>query len=172
MVRRSLAAWLLPLSGALAATWACKQTVPEPAYVAQPTSALVEVPYPPPPGRVELIPARPKGDMVWIDGEWTWAGRRWWWRRGRWVEAPPDASYSPWAFVTGGDGTMYIAAGAWRNVRGEAVTDPETPAEASPAHASVVDTEGQVEPTGVTRSAIERTDGKARLDAGAPEAGL
>src|SRR5262249_19876160 len=89
--------------------------LPRPPYVQQPTSALVEAPYPPPPARVEVVPDSPRDEAVWVDGEWTWHGRRWAWRRGRWVVTPSGGAFSPWTTVRNGDGTLYFAEGTWRD---------------------------------------------------------
>jgi hypothetical protein len=98
--------------------------LPRPPYVGHPTSALVEVPYPPPPSRVEFVPPQPQDGAVWIDGEWTWRGRRWAWRSGRWVTVPAGATFSPWTSVRNGDGTLYFAPGTWRNAKGEDMRAP------------------------------------------------
>lgn len=124
---------LLALALVTLGFWGCGlKQLPHPHWVSQPTSALVEVPYPPPPARVEYIPKQPADAALWIDGEWGWNGRRWAWRVGRWVLAPVDplmpfhlpASYSPWVSVRSGDGTLYIAAGMWRDIRGGEITEP------------------------------------------------
>ena len=106
--------------------------LPHPRWVRQPTSALVEVPYPPPPARVEFVPKQPSSSAVWVDGEWTWNGRRWGWRVGRWLVPPPDpatplrlpAAFSPWVSVRSFDGTLYVAEGTWRDSRGIDVPEP------------------------------------------------
>ena len=107
--------------------------LPRPRWVSQPTSALVEVPYPPPAARVEFVPKQPSDRAVWIDGEWTWNGRRWGWRAGRWVIPPTDprttplhlaAAFSPWVTVRSGDGTLYVAEGTWRDIRGIDMPEP------------------------------------------------
>jgi hypothetical protein len=50
--------------------------------------------------------------------------RRYAWKTGRWVVPPAGASYSPWAATRGRDGTLYVAAGAWRDDRGREVDEP------------------------------------------------
>ena len=74
------------------------------------------VPFPPPPGRVEIVP--PPADMkkpVWIDGEWLWAGRRWVWQDGRWQETPSEDSYfAPPATVRLSDGNLAHFKGTWK----------------------------------------------------------
>lgn len=111
---------------------------PHPPYVRQSTSALVEVPYPPPPGRVEFIPPKPTAlpanfdggeeadpsAAVWIDGGWQWSGERYTWHRGRWVLVPAGVSYSPWTTVRRADGTLFFAPAVWRDARGGVVDEP------------------------------------------------
>jgi hypothetical protein len=136
--------------------------LPHPPYAGQPTSALAEAPFPPPPARVEEIPPRPVDDAVWIDGEWQWRGRRWSWNPGRWVVAPAGSVYSPWTSVRGADGAFYYAPGAWRNAKGEPIANPPALALARASSGVVFDAEGEVEKTGRTVDADRmraRTDG-------------
>jgi hypothetical protein len=80
----------------------CSSGLRHPPYAPQPPSALLEVTLPPPPGRVESVPAAPTRDAVWVDGEWRW-------RRHKWGVATrlldggtsKDAKFSPWVFVRG-----------------------------------------------------------------------
>lgn len=56
----------------------------------QGTQVIMNQPGPPPPGRVEAIPARP-GPMnmwTWVPGRWEWQGY-WVWRDGCWVTRTP-----------------------------------------------------------------------------------
>jgi hypothetical protein len=133
---------------ALVLVFACHGELPHPAYVQQPTSALVEVRFPPPPPRVETIPPQPDNRAVWIDGEWAWRGHRWAWRVGRWVIPPEGARFSPWTFVRNESGTLYFASGAWRNARGEDVVEPKALASGGASGGAVVDPEGYPERTG------------------------
>ena len=75
----------------------------------------VVVPYPPPPARVEIIPAPPARltDPVWIDGEWEWHARRWVWNGGHWEAARPNAYRAPPTTVALSDGTLAYFPGAW-----------------------------------------------------------
>jgi hypothetical protein len=98
--------------------------LPGPSYVGQPQEALVQVPYPPPPARVEFVPEQPNGDAVWIDGEWVWQGRRYAWKPGRWVKPPANAAFAPWATVRDTMGSLYIAEGTWRDHGGNEVAAP------------------------------------------------
>src|SRR5450432_2948884 len=88
---------------------------PHPPWVRQPTSALMEIPFPPPPARAEYMPKSPVSNAVWIDGEWRWKGRRWAWESGRWVVTPPGAGFAPWVTVRNGDRLLFLASGTWRD---------------------------------------------------------
>lgn len=102
-------------------------SLPEPELASAPPlkfGEAMEVPYPPPPARVEFIPERPRSGAVWIDGEWTWTGRRWAWTYGRWVMPPPSATYARWRTARTNDGTLLFASGAWYDENGGEVTEP------------------------------------------------
>lgn len=109
-------------AGALLACGAAR--LPAPSYVGHSTEALQAVDYPPPPARVEYVPAAPKDGAVWIDGEWTWQGQRWAWKRGRWVVPPANAAYSPWTSARDTVGTLYVAEGKWRDKELRELPDP------------------------------------------------
>ncbi len=98
---------LVPLVALLAEACGAPR-MPTPKLAAHPTSALHEVPYPPPPARVESIPERPNDASVWVDGEWVWQGGRWSWRRGRWVVPAPDTAFAPWTHVRDARGILYV----------------------------------------------------------------
>jgi hypothetical protein len=134
---------------ALAST-SCAPVVHHPPYAAQPTAALVEVGSPPPPGRVEIVPADPAADAVWVDGEWVWRRERWAWLSGRWVRVPPGAAFSPWVFERGLDGRLWCAAGVWRDASGSAIDPPAALATAAVEAGSVVNADGTSETTGPT----------------------
>jgi hypothetical protein len=137
--------------GALAiALVACSSSMPHPLYAAQPTSALVEVSGPPPPSRVEVVPARPDARSVWIDGEWLWRRGRWAWLVGRWVLEPPGARFSPWVFVRAPNGTLWMARGTWRDAKGVPIEAPRALAVAAVQSADVVNADGTTETTGPT----------------------
>jgi hypothetical protein len=148
--------------GALALVDCGSPRLAHPRYVGHPTSALIEVPYPPPPARVEYVPDPPQSGAVWVDGEWSWRGRRWAWRSGRWVIVPPDAAFSPWTSVRNGDGTLYFAPGTWRNAKGEELRAPQALALGSASPGSVVDPEGDIEPTGRNLDDSDVGDGGIR----------
>lgn len=116
--------------------------LPTPSYVGQPQEALVQVPYPPPPARVEYVPDQPSGDAVWIDGEWVWQGRRYAWKPGRWVKPPSNASFAPWATVRDPMGSLYVAEGSWRDSKGNEVAAPAPLKVGRPSPGSITDPEG------------------------------
>jgi hypothetical protein len=121
--------------------------LPAPTYVGQPTDALQQVDYPPPPARVELVPAAPpSGSAVWIDGEWTWQGRRWAWKPGRWIAPPAEAAYSPWTSIRDKPGRLYVAEGKWRDRQGRELPDPAPLTVGRTRGGQVVDPEGETVP--------------------------
>jgi hypothetical protein len=132
---------------------ACSDSLARPTYSPQPTSALAEVALPPPPARVEVVPARPSATASWIDGEWSWRRGRWAWMPGRWVEAPAGATFSPWVFVRAPGGTLWYAPGVWRDAKGGALGEPAPLAVATVDVASVVNADGTTANTGPTRRA-------------------
>jgi WXXGXW repeat (2 copies) len=56
------------------------------------TSALAQVtvvvPTAPPPPRVEVMPAPPRGGVVWQPGYYKWSGREHVWVEGRYADPP------------------------------------------------------------------------------------
>ena len=153
--------------------------LPRPTYVQQPTEALQEADYPPPPARSEVVPAAPGGNAVWIDGEWVWQGGRYAWKVGRWVPPPSNASFSPWTSVRGEMGTFYIAEGKWRDSKGVEVAEPLALSAAKVRAGSVVNSDGEdVERTpnlrpdtaeSLERKQQRREQRRENREAGAPE---
>jgi hypothetical protein len=76
----------------------------------------IAIPYPPPPARVEVVPAMPKDipGAVWVDGEWQWKGRRWVWSPGQWQAPLLGGYYAPPTVVRFEDGTLEYYAGTWK----------------------------------------------------------
>jgi hypothetical protein len=126
----------------------CAAPLPRAREVAQPPAALIEVERPPPPARVEILPARPSIDAVWIDGEWIWRRGRWAWLPGRWVVPPEGASFAAWTFERGADGRLWYAPGVWRDASGAEIAAPKPLAFALVEAGAVVDAEGRTETTG------------------------
>jgi hypothetical protein len=127
---------------------ACGGDLPRPRYVPQVSAALVPVGYPPPPARVEFIPESPRSGAVWIDGEWGWIGSKWAWTKGRWVEAPTNASFSPWTMVRDEVGTVYFASGIWKDQAGHPLPPPPPLAAGRARPGDVTSPEGDDEKTG------------------------
>jgi len=74
-----------------------------------------EVPYLPPPGKVEIVRPRPSKlkDPVWVEGQWVWTGARWQWKEGGWEDQPSDQYYAEPIFVRLDDGTIMYVPGRW-----------------------------------------------------------
>ena len=106
----------------------CGSSLPEPSRsepIPVRAENAVEVPYPPPPARVEFVPEQPRSGTVWVDGEWTWTGTRWAWTYGRWVAPPDSATFSPWKTARTPDGALLFVPGTWRNAAGKEIAEPE-----------------------------------------------
>jgi hypothetical protein len=89
------------------------------------TTHYVEVPYPPPPARVEIVPPKPPdADAVWVDGEWAWQGKRWVWQPGGWVARPRAGYFAPWLVYRLDNGRLLFAPGAWHAASGEKLPNP------------------------------------------------
>lgn len=73
---------------------ACSSRPPEPPRGAHPPNDAVAVPFPPPPAKVEEIPARPASACVWVDGYWEFTDR-WEWQAGEWVRPQPHCRLAP-----------------------------------------------------------------------------
>jgi hypothetical protein len=106
-----------PLLAALLALAACGDGLPEPRFIEHTGPATDIVPTMPPPGKVEVIPPRPKDlkHPVWIDGEWEWSGRRWTWKEHGWQEQPSGESYAPPTTRRLPDGRLAHYRGAWKS---------------------------------------------------------
>jgi hypothetical protein len=70
--------------------------------------AAVNVNVAPPAEQVEVVPAAPAANYIWIKGHWHWNGVGWVWRRGhyvvqrvgwRWVPAHYEARGGVWVFI-------------------------------------------------------------------------
>jgi len=154
---------------ATAVAFACGTSVPTPKYTSHPTSALVPVPYPPPPARAESVPEQSADESVWIDGEWVWQTRRYAWRAGRWVVPPSGARFAPWTSVRDKNGTLFVANGVWRGADGSEVTEPPSIAKGTPRGAAVVSPDGDEVAVGAPASSassrrLERRDAAAQRE--------
>lgn len=153
-----------------AGTWslACgAPTLPRPKIAAHSSADLEPVEYPPPPAKVESVPARPEGNVVWVDGEWAYRNRKWRWRRGRWVALPPgkNLAYAPWTTVRDEEGQLYYAGGKWLDESGKATDDLPAVLEAPASRTLVVNEYGEDEDIG--RDLRDPRPGSRRRDAGA-----
>jgi len=159
----------LAVAGAIIACGSAR--LPAPVYLGQETGALQQADYPPPPGRVEFIPASPRADAVWIDGEWLWQGRRYAWKGGRWVAPPANAKYSPWTGTWGTTGIYYIAEGVWKDSSGQDLPDPRALAVGRVRGGGVVNPEGEDVPATPNVRPDRTGTGAGRRDgaAGPPE---
>jgi hypothetical protein len=98
---------------------ACGGSLPQPRFTQHGADETpVDVPTPPPPGKVEIVPKRPPElkHPVWIDGEWEWTGRRWVWKDHGWQEEPPGEAYAPPLTMRRPppEGTLVHLPGTWK----------------------------------------------------------
>ena len=128
--RLSVAALAVVLGAA-----ACGSSLPIPEVRAHPiaTTKFIDVPYPPPAARPEIIPPKPREGAVWVDGEWAWQGKQWTWESGAWVMAPARAFYSPWVAFRQSNGTLRFAPSAWHKEDGTLLPKPTPVALAEPS---------------------------------------
>lgn len=112
----------------------CGGSIPSPPTGPHVDEEATAVPYPPPPGKVEVVPEPPKEmkKPVWIDGEWQWRGRRWVWQVGAWQELNPGSYYAPATAVRLADGTLVYFTGKWKP-RSKTPPPPPPSATAVPA---------------------------------------
>lgn len=97
---------------------ACSAKLPRPPTGPVPEDEMIEVPYPPPPARVETITSRRDERAVWVDGQWEWDGKAWRWLAGGWVTPPANAYFTPWRVARRSDGRLFFARASWRDEAG------------------------------------------------------
>jgi hypothetical protein len=98
----------------LAALTNCSSGLPLPESTTHSPSAYQPIPYPPPAGLAETIPARPRHeDVVWMDGEWIYQNSGFVWRRGGWVVPPPQGRFASSQTHYLADGRLLLACGTW-----------------------------------------------------------
>ncbi len=71
------------------------------------------MPYPPPAAFAEVVPPKPNGDALWIDGHWAWRGGQFVWERGGWVAPPAGSRFAHWRIRYAQDGTLLFAEETW-----------------------------------------------------------
>ena len=103
---------------------ACSSGLPRPPAGRTPVDAMIEVPYPPPPARVEVVPAQAEPLTVWLDGTWEWDGKSWKWAEGAWMRPPANAYYTPWKTLRHKDGRLFFARASWRGADGRPLDSP------------------------------------------------
>jgi len=112
------------LAGLFGAMSSCAGRLPEPQALDQPGSAFQAVPYPPPPGKVEYVPARPSSRALWTSGQWRWTGGEWIWEHGGWFDVPDGIRFARWATKRDATGILLFAPSSWRDARGVEVPRP------------------------------------------------
>jgi hypothetical protein len=101
-------------------------------YVADDQPQYLVVDQAPPPDPVEVIPASPGPDYLWVGGFYSWDGGSYHWQRGRW-QVPP-AGAGPWVAPQWSGGRF--TPGHWQNARRGA----------APAQRAVAPADRRVEP--------------------------
>jgi len=99
--------------------------MPTPTTRRHPTGTnYIEIPYPPPSSRVEIIPPKPQEGAVWIDGEWSWQGKSWVWEPGGWVAPPGGGYFAAWEMLRLDNGKLLFAPGSWHAPDGRVLPKP------------------------------------------------
>ena len=93
---------------ALVAALACASIALPLGAVAQ-VSLDIVIHTPPPPVRVEVVPA-PRPGFVWAPGYWTWDGHHHIWSAGHWEAERPDHHFVPAQWVDTPGGWRFIPA--------------------------------------------------------------
>ncbi len=115
---------VLVFTGALVVAAACGGSLPQPSPLAQPSDAFAEVPYPPPPAKVEYLPDRPRNDALWVNGQWQWQDGEWRWQHGGWYAVPAGVGFARWETRRDSAGRLLFAPATWRDQAGREVGTP------------------------------------------------
>jgi hypothetical protein len=86
---------------------------------------FILVPRPPPVVPIEVQPAQPVSDAVWVEGQWLWAGDHWDWKQGGWVVPPHGATLSVWAYSYQADGRVRFWPPTWLDAEGRPIPEPK-----------------------------------------------
>lgn len=106
----------------------CLPTLAVPEAGDQAGEVPLQVPYPPPAARVDVVLDPPPSIIspVWVDGQWLWRGSRWIWEPGGWAQGDPERVYARSKLVRRSDGMLVWFEGKFRPKRSEAVFTPES----------------------------------------------
>lgn len=80
--------------------------------IVTPANAEIIVRIPPPPLRVEVVPA-PRPGYVWGGGHWGWRNNKHYWVNGSWVQERRGYHYTQHTW-TERNGRWHMAPGSWR----------------------------------------------------------
>lgn len=96
-------------------TASCIKPLPTPP-IASHSGIPVEVPFPPPAARLDVIKDPPSDlqNPVWIDGQWVFSGRRWSWNPGDWESLKEGFGYAPPKVIRRSDGKLVWFQGSFR----------------------------------------------------------
>ncbi len=61
----------------------------------------------------EVIPLKPRGDVIWVQGHYAWRRGHWVWISGRWLRARPDRMWVSGHWKKTARGWVWIE-GRWR----------------------------------------------------------
>ena len=90
-------------------------TVVPPRVVVGGPAVVVTAPVAPPPPRVEVIPAPPSADMIWVPGYWHWDGGHHVWMGGRWEARRGHEHWEPHRWAPDNRGGWRLHGGYWRH---------------------------------------------------------
>jgi hypothetical protein len=102
----------VPFVAGLASLYATGCATEERVVIHHTRPAPVQVREAPPPEQVEVVPAAPRADYIWIKGNWHWNGARWVWIAGHYEAQRVGARWVPAHYETRG-GTYFYVPGHW-----------------------------------------------------------
>lgn len=97
---------------------------PHPQWAQVDQADYVEVTSSPRPATMEIVPPRPRGDALWVDGSWEYVGERYVWKAGTWAVIPQGLRRARWLVVRRKeDGALFFAPSSWKDASGKNVDD-------------------------------------------------
>lgn len=86
----------------------------------------------PPAVKVQVVPAPPHSDCVWLDGEWQWQNHEWRWTSGTWLTPSDRCYYADSVFVwlaapDSPSGVLYHTPSRWYDRTTQEPCDPPPP---------------------------------------------